>query len=1378
MTTVDGDLRKAFVRPPFAPIFYPTEEEFRDPIAYVASIRPKAERFGVIKIIPPESFKPPFAIDLDTFEFTPRDQRLNEIDATAKARMVFCERHSRFWEMQGTPFAVPHLERRNLDVFGLYKAVELLGDAVTVNREKKWGQVAKLLGYTMSQGNALKNVYMKWIEPYLRLSHKVNVKKEYYEPNPTGPEDVRPTIGTSRMMAGLKPHIETTEEPLFKRDIDELMCDKCGLGHDEHLMLLCENCDRALHTYCSEPAFAEVPKGDWHCPSCVSSAVRALDARYGFHDSGESYTLNTFKKAADEFKIKYFNMELKDISPEMVEEEYWRNVHDLNKCVTVKYGADLITSEVGSGFPRKIDFLVGPNQKGKQHYANHPWNLNNMPVLNESVLSHWGSGISGMIVPWVYVGMCFSSFCWHTEDHWSYSINYMHWGEPKIWYGIAGADGEKFDDIVRELVPDLFAKQPDLLHHMTTQLNPSYVMRKGVPVYTVHQSPGEFVITFPRAYHAGYNEGFNFAEAVNFAPPDWLRMGRLCLQNYASVRRNCVFAHDELVLKVAKSPEKLSICMCVSIVEELYNIQSHEEAGRTMMKERGVVNSERVTFEEILDDLRTCIYCRSTIYMSGLKCAHPGRIVCLEHVEFLCEHCKPEECTIQYRHTMEELRTFINRLEKRTAGFDAWILQVRQFINVDNKDVPKMKLEEARSLVDRGVTSKYPLTNEVAELKDLIKACEKPLHDANSILTRKIRLRNSTRCQKADERKDSHDLQEVVQSLQAAPFAVSQNLMDALEELLKHVNAWTEKAKEAAKVDLFNVTDFDETLKKIKTVHDEGEEYNLKLVDLDKLGHLMSCIEWMQKAADVKEKIEAWEANPDGASMIQRTKTGYVLKLEDETDIDKKLVSDLICLDEIENLCREGASFDFEGPVSENQSYLEAKIKAARRSDKKAEEFFEDEENATLEKAELLWNELKPHMWSDTIAMNTLRAELRMARTIVERLESIQRGNVFSEKSLSVLVNGCDNSQLVDKGCQKEKIEAFFKEMDDYLVSVKEAFQNNPSYHTLYEILVGKEDIAGLVEGQITPLTLFSWDDPLRNLESLEQFETIEQLKYHLDNVQLQEQALLPRLRSSNQTKSVEETCVCLQTRTKSTGTISCYVCAASFHYECITWNPFFDMLPPGVYLCPRCLRGKRPSTDSIAELKTEFVLRSMEHYFVEHLQKRATRAAEFLESSVATGNKEKIHHDILSMLSLEAVHYPTLGKLKSGELFMINEQDRDLMISLKAVEGKVLPRTIFATKSPKKNSRKRSSTSSLRRRNSKAKKSTLDHDEEQRRIQNQENNVCEAPLCIKPCSQEVNWIQCQSGCERWFHYVCIGLTIPQVSETAFWGCSQCPDHH
>lgn len=65
-----------------------------------------------------------------------------------------------------------------------------------------------------------------------------------------------------------------------------------------------------------------------------------------------------------------------------------------------------------------------------QEYVTSGWNLNNLPVLEQSVLCHINADISGMKVPWCYVGMCFSSFCWHIEDHWSYSINYLHWLVP------------------------------------------------------------------------------------------------------------------------------------------------------------------------------------------------------------------------------------------------------------------------------------------------------------------------------------------------------------------------------------------------------------------------------------------------------------------------------------------------------------------------------------------------------------------------------------------------------------------------------------------------------------------------------------------------------------------------------------------------------------------------------------------------------------------------------------------------------------------------------------------------------------------------------------------------------------------------------------
>ena len=89
-----------------------------------------------------------------------------------------------------------------------------------------------------------------------------------------------------------------------------------------------------------------------------------------------------------------------------------------------------------------------------------------LPVLDGSILRYISGDISGMKVPWCYVGMCFATFCWHIEDHWSYSINYLHWGEPKTWYGVSSEQAELLEETMKQRAPDLFENQPDLLHQV------------------------------------------------------------------------------------------------------------------------------------------------------------------------------------------------------------------------------------------------------------------------------------------------------------------------------------------------------------------------------------------------------------------------------------------------------------------------------------------------------------------------------------------------------------------------------------------------------------------------------------------------------------------------------------------------------------------------------------------------------------------------------------------------------------------------------------------------------------------------------------------------------------------------------------------------
>lgn len=72
------------------------------------------------------------------------------------------------------------------------------------------------------------------------------------------------------------------------------------------------------------------------------------------------------------------------------------------------------------------------------------------------------------------------------------------------------------------------------------------------------QQPGDFVITFPNAYHSGFNAGFNVAEAVNVAPVDWLPHGQAAVELYRELHRKTSVSHDKLLLGAAR----VAVRMC------------------------------------------------------------------------------------------------------------------------------------------------------------------------------------------------------------------------------------------------------------------------------------------------------------------------------------------------------------------------------------------------------------------------------------------------------------------------------------------------------------------------------------------------------------------------------------------------------------------------------------------------------------------------------------------------------------------------------------------------------------------------------------------------------------------------------------------------
>uniref|UniRef100_A0A4W3I255 [histone H3]-trimethyl-L-lysine(4) demethylase n=1 Tax=Callorhinchus milii TaxID=7868 RepID=A0A4W3I255_CALMI len=703
-----------------------------------------------------QDWQPPFACDVDKLHFTPRIQRLNELEAQTRVKLNFLDQIAKFWELQGSTLKIPHVERKILDLFLLNKLVAEEGGFDTVCKERRWSKVAHKMGYLPGKalGSLLRSHYERILYPYNLFqsgARLVNDEKDQeYKPHDLAQrQSVQPSeISTqTRRAKRMRSEVNTVSWiiifcsrktilrfvllllvlqclPLsltllvFHSLTDFLSFSLlCGQGNEEDRLLLCDGCDDSYHTFCLLPPLNDVPKGDWRCPKCLAQECSKPQEAFGFEQAPRDYTLRAFGEMADAFKSDYFNMPVHMVPTELVEKEFWRLVSTIEEDVTVEYGADIASKEFGSGFPIKNGKLkLRPDE---QMYFDSGWNLNNMPVLEPSVLTHVSADICGMKLPWLYVGMCFSSFCWHIEDHWSYSINYLHWGEPKTWYGAPAYVAEQLESVMKRLAPELFETQPDLLHQLVTIMNPNTLMAHGVPVYRTNQCAGEFVITFPRAYHSGFNQGFNFAEAVNFCTLDWLPMGRQCVQHYRLLNRYCVFSHDEMICKMASKFKDLDLVLASAVHKDMMIMIDDEKR----LREAGVTDTVREKFELLPDDERQCTKCKTTCFLSAISCpCKPNELVCLYHAKDLC-FCAPNRHQLRYRYTLDDLYPMLHALRLYVAPYDEWTSKVTD--SLEAKETEKRGVMEFKSLIEEAENKTFPENDLFKQLQGVIVEAEK-----------------------------------------------------------------------------------------------------------------------------------------------------------------------------------------------------------------------------------------------------------------------------------------------------------------------------------------------------------------------------------------------------------------------------------------------------------------------------------------------------------------------------------------------------------------------------------------------------------------------------------------------------------------------------
>ncbi|KAJ9163477.1 hypothetical protein P3X46_023140 [Hevea brasiliensis] len=86
----------------------------------------------------------------------------------------------------------------------------------------------------------------------------------------------------------------------------QVQCSICCLGRDENLLLLCDLCDSAAHTYCVGLG-ATVPEGDWFCHDCAVSRTEHDNIQKDDDNMNQDLYVKSLVMLAAESRVSMFN---------------------------------------------------------------------------------------------------------------------------------------------------------------------------------------------------------------------------------------------------------------------------------------------------------------------------------------------------------------------------------------------------------------------------------------------------------------------------------------------------------------------------------------------------------------------------------------------------------------------------------------------------------------------------------------------------------------------------------------------------------------------------------------------------------------------------------------------------------------------------------------------------------------------------------------------------------------------------------------------------------------------------------------------------------------------------------------------------------------
>jgi hypothetical protein len=704
---------------PDAPIYYPTVEEFKNPFKYIDSIRHEAERFGIAKIVPPAEWNPPCQINMNNTEkFSTKLQQINTLqegqgfdtgadyDIAGYKNMAdnflkeWTEKYygnsaplddlaRDYWEAVETGIKRPLVQygsdldtllycsgfsKKMCDTTGIegldYKkggdkvfvatAVDTTGGIIaSQNVDEDDG---KSTNGTVEEGCAgaigVTDIGLDIVGTNLESDTKVicDIKS-----------DIKIEIeGNNNREGDSKSEINMMTENRSNDDSIESARVESGLpndtNNDENKLDIDLKVDVEVSSSHGSDAISNLNSSPNNKSIPNPSASPNIDIGFINRSSELNGNSDVNGNASNDVDI---NTNTNDHGNININDNIKTNINtnsnaDRNRTTNNNDDISMINESADEKESEKDGMF------SQAYYERTGWNLNNISSCEGSVLKYLQTPITGVNVPWLYIGMLFSSFCWHNEDNYLYSINYSHLGATKQWYGVPGSEAKNFEKISKNFLMELFRENPDQLHHMTTQISPSLLQKHGIPIYQVKHEPKTFLVTFPKAFHAGFSYGFNVGEAVNFGTYNWLAAGGEAEERYRQFARNSVFSHQRLLFILFNHRDDVDPEFHTRLAKEVLGILDEEIFSRPVIFKQGVrdisstVKLPPNTFESIdlvaaeYDDMRCCHVCKHICLFSAIACeCDRSKVACIRHVNVLCKCAHSKKYMLEWATTKD-----------------------------------------------------------------------------------------------------------------------------------------------------------------------------------------------------------------------------------------------------------------------------------------------------------------------------------------------------------------------------------------------------------------------------------------------------------------------------------------------------------------------------------------------------------------------------------------------------------------------------------------------------------------------------------------------------------------------------------------------------